>query len=101
MLLIIKSCIHNGQLSEATVTLFFLDYDLRKARNYQPLYDELKRFGAVRVLESSWCFKRFNTTASGLRDHFKQFIDSDDGLSVVEATDWATYNAKGTPKDLA
>jgi hypothetical protein len=82
------------------MALFFLDYDLRKARNYQPLYDELARFKAVRVLESSWCFNRFNISSAGLRDHFMNFIDSDDGLSVVEVTDWATYKALGTPKGL-
>ena len=32
--------------------LYFIDYDLRKKRNYQPLYDELKRFGAIPMLES-------------------------------------------------
>ena len=82
------------------MALFFLDYDLRKSRNYQPLYDELARFKAVRILESSWCFNRVNTNCKGLRDHFKQFIDSDDGLSVAEVTDWATYKAIGTPNDL-
>lgn len=82
------------------MALFFIDYDLRKTRNYQPLYDELVNFKSIRVLESSWCFHRFNTTCAGLRDHFKQFIDSDDGLSVVEVTDWASYNTLGTPKNL-
>lgn len=82
------------------MALFFLDYDLRKARDYKSLYDELAKFNAVRVLESSWCFKRFNTDCANLRDHFKQFIDSDDGLSIVEANNWATYNASGTPNDL-
>jgi hypothetical protein len=82
------------------MALFFLDYDLRKSRNYQALYDELARFKAVRILESSWCFNRVNTNCKGLRDHFKQFIDSDDGLSVAEVTDWATYKALGTPSDL-
>lgn len=82
------------------MALYFLDYDLRKARDYQALYNELANFKAVRVLESSWCFNRFNTNATGLRDHFKQFIDADDGLSVVEVTDWATYKALGTPTNL-
>jgi hypothetical protein len=80
--------------------LFFIDYDLRKTRNYQALYDELARFKAVRVLESSWCFKRINTNCAGLRDHFKQFIDADDGLCITEASDWATYKALDTPKSL-
>ncbi|MCO5412139.1 hypothetical protein [Ralstonia mojiangensis] len=83
------------------MALYFLDYDLRKQRNYQPLYDELARFNAVRMLESSWCFKRFNTNAANLRDHFKNFIDADDGLLVGEVNDWATFNAQRSPNALA
>ncbi len=79
---------------------YFLTYDLRKSRNYQPLYDELKKFNAVRILESTWSFERINTSASGLRDYFKRFIDSDDGLMVSEVTNWASYNTLGTPNDL-
>lgn len=79
------------------MALFFLEYDLRKQRNYQPLYDELARFNAVRMLESSWSFQRINTTATGLRDHFKQFIDADDGLIISEVTDWASYRVLKTP----
>lgn len=82
------------------MALYFLDYDLRKKRDYQALYNELAKFNAVRVLESSWCFNRINTNCGGLRDHFRQFIDADDGLCVNEVTDWATYKALGTPKDL-
>lgn len=80
------------------MALYFLDYDLRKQRNYQPLYDELKKFEAIRILESSWSFNRVNTSCAGLRDYFRQFIDADDGLSVVEVTDWATFKTLGTPK---
>lgn len=80
------------------MALYFLDYDLRKTRDYKLLYEELSKFNAVRVLESSWCFNRLNTNCIGLREHFKSFIDADDGLSVVEVNDWATYKALGTPK---
>ena len=83
------------------MALYFLDYDLRRERNYQALYDELGRFKAVRMLESSWCFTRANTTAAGLCDHFRQFIDADDGLVVAEVTDWATYKALKAPNALA
>jgi len=34
------------------MALYFLEYDLRKQRNYKPLYDTLATFGAVRILES-------------------------------------------------
>ena len=79
------------------MALYFITYDLRKERDYQKMYDELEKFDAVQVLESTWCFKRVNTSAAGLRDHFKQFIDTDDGLLVNEFVDWATWNTNGTP----
>jgi hypothetical protein len=82
------------------MALYFLDYDLRKQRNYQPLYDELARFKAVRMLESSWCFHVNNSTAAEVRDHFRRFIDTDDGLVVGAVTDWATVGVKQTPRSL-
>ncbi|MEZ4809399.1 MAG: hypothetical protein R2819_03490 [Allomuricauda sp.] len=82
------------------MALYFLSYDLRNNRDYQKLYDELKSFRAVQVLESTWCFKRVNTSATALRDYFKGFIDKDDGLLLDESVDWATYNANNTPNDL-
>lgn len=83
------------------MSLYFLTYDLRKSRNYQTLYDELKDFGAVRILESTWCFNRVNTSATGLRDYFRKSIDSDDGIIVSEVSDWASYKTDGTPNDLS
>ena len=80
--------------------LYFLNYDLRKERDYQILYDELKRFNAVRILESCWCFKRANTNAENMRTYFRQFIDSDDGLIVSQVSDWASINTYGHPKNL-
>jgi len=82
------------------MALYFLEYDLRKQRNYQNLYDELKKFGAIRILESSWCFNRLNTNCAGLRDYFSSFIDTDDGLYILEISDWATRNTLSTPKNL-
>jgi hypothetical protein len=71
------------------MALYFLDYDLRKSRDYQRLYDVLADFEAVHVLESLWAFKRVNTNCAGLRDFFRQFVDADDGLIVSEVVDWA------------
>lgn len=82
------------------MALYFLTYDLRNKRDYQKLYDELESFKAVRVLESTWCFNRYDTSAIKLREYFKSFVDSDDGLLVVEASDWASIRTKGTPNDL-
>lgn len=82
------------------MALYFLEYDLRKQRNYKPLYEELARLKAVRILESLWCFKRINTNTTGLRNHFMTFVDNDDGLTVSEVTSWATFNAQGMPSQL-
>lgn len=82
------------------MALYFVTYDLRNSRRYQALYDELENFSAVRILESTWCFNRLNTTAKELREHFAQFIDSDDGFVVSEVTGWASRKTDGTPNDL-
>lgn len=82
------------------MALYFFTYDLRGRRDYPELYAELERFNAVRVLESNWCLKRINTSAEGLRNHFSQFMDNDDGLLVDESTSWATRHTDGAPKDL-
>ena len=82
------------------MALYFLTYDLRKAKNYQKLYDEYKNFNSVKILQSTWCFNRINTSSPELRDYFKKFIDFDDGLIVSEVSDWASYSTNGTPKDL-
>ena len=35
------------------MALYSLSYDLRNQRDYQTLYDELKKFKAIRVLKST------------------------------------------------
>ena len=75
---------------------YIISYDLvAPGRNYQPLWDELARIGAQRGLQSQWAVRRVETTASGLRDHFKKFIDSNDRLLVtcLDSSDWASLNA--------
>lgn len=81
------------------MNLYFLDYDLRKEKDYQSLYDELEKFNAKRILESCWCFKS-EATAVQLREHFKNFIDSNDGLIISQVSKWASYNVEKTPNDL-
>lgn len=82
------------------MALYFLEYDLRKQRNYKPVYDVLATFGAVRILESLWCFNRENTNAAGLRDYFMTLIDNDDGLIVSRVSEWASFNVRGSPSQL-
>ena len=63
---------------------YIISYDLvAPGRNYQPLWDELAHIGAQRALQSQWAVRRGETTASGLRDHFQKFIDSNDRLLVT------------------
>ncbi len=82
------------------MALYFFTYELRKKRDYQKLYDKLTKFDAIQVFESTWCFKRINTSAKGLRDYFRQYIDSNDSLLVEESVDWATILENGIPNDL-
>ncbi|WP_299211661.1 hypothetical protein [uncultured Aquimarina sp.] len=82
------------------MALYFLTYDLRKSKDYQKLYDELENFNAVKVLESTWCFNRINTSATKLRDYFRSFIDEDDGILIDESNSWATFKTDSSPNDL-
>lgn len=80
------------------MALYFLDYDLRKQKDYDTLYAELKRLGAVRHLKSAWSLKQDKPGMSvTIRDHIKKFIDKDDGLMVAEVTDWAGVALDGKP----
>lgn len=81
--------------------LYFVEYDLRKVRNYQPLYDALIKLGAKRMLESSWCLRHTNTSAVRLRDYLWQFMDADDGLVVSKVSDWASYNLLCDPNKVS
>lgn len=66
------------------MALFIVSYDLRKARDYQTLWDEFDRLEGFKPLNSVYLVDLDNTTAPDLRDHLTQFIDADDGLIVVE-----------------
>jgi hypothetical protein len=82
------------------MALYFVDYDLRKQRDYQKLYDALNALVATRVLESLWAFNHGNTSCMLVRDYLKQFIDADDGLVVSQVTDWATYTPLEVPPNV-
>ena len=78
------------------MALFAISYDLRKTRNYQPIYDQLGKWGAKRLLESYW-LADINTTAGHVRDVLAQLVDGDDGVAVIElhrGSNWATLHAQ-------
>ncbi len=80
--------------------LYFIEYELRNERNYPKITKELESYGAVRVLNSYWCFKRSNTSCKDLRDHFQKFIDSDDAIMVTAVTGWASSRTLSNPKKI-
>lgn len=82
------------------MALYFVEYELRNERNYQKIISELKSYGAIRILNSYWCFKKQNTCSKDLRDHFSKFIDKDDAVMVTEVTGWAGRKLENSPNDL-
>ena len=74
------------------VPMFVISYDLRKQRNYQPLWDQLNAWNCQRVLESVW-FGDLRGPAQTIRDILLTKMDGDDGLVVLELEpefDWAS-----------
>jgi CRISPR-associated endonuclease Cas2 len=80
------------------MAIYLLTYDLNKEASsaaYKPVWDELKRLGAHRVLESVWLVNVTNT-AKELHDHFKALLDNNDSLFVtsVRKSEYWYSNAK-------
>lgn len=70
---------------------FIVSYDLRKqGRDYQTLYDRLKQWKAVSILESVWLI-RWDATSSQIRDDLKKYIDANDALFVAKLTGQAAW----------
>lgn len=61
---------------------FAIKYQLNDSKDYPPLWEELSRLDAHKVLRSFY-FLDVDSTAKELRDHFKNFIDADDAVVVV------------------
>ena len=83
---------------------YLICYDLKTpGRDYKTLWDELERLNAKRILDSQWVTNRTNTSASGLRDHMKGFVDPNDSLFVCTlegVTDWAGIGLQSAIKDI-
>ncbi|WP_425609315.1 hypothetical protein [Synoicihabitans lomoniglobus] len=72
---------------------YIASYDLIKNKDYKKLWEELERLGGKRVLESLWYLDVTYTKTSLLRDHLKEYVDSDDRIFVCALGDYATRNA--------
>lgn len=58
-------------------------------KDYQPLWDEMKRISGHKALLSLYLLNLSNEEPKEVRDHFVKFIDADDKLLVVKMTDAA------------
>ena len=76
--------------------LYILAYDLvTPGQDYPQLHNALAAFQAVRVQDSVWAFRRYNTDADGLVRYFRNFVDTNDRLLVVAVDKWGSLNSYG------
>lgn len=78
------------------MAFYVASYDLHNQRHYQPVWDQLNEWGAVRLLESLWLINS-TLSASDIRTTLKSKADSDDSIAVIElkpASLWACDKAK-------
>lgn len=78
---------------------YIVSYDLHTpGKDYQTLWDELKRLNGFRCLESVWSVDVTSQSAAELRNHLRSFVDSSDRLLALRLGDWATWNAINKPE---
>lgn len=76
---------------------YIASYDLHNQRHYEPVWEALRKMGAVRLLESLWVLTS-NLSAEDVRNKIKAAADSDDSVAVIElkrGSLWATDGAQG------
>ena len=77
------------------MTHYLISYDLKKAKNYPPLWGLLERSGAVRLLESLWVVS-LTADAGPIHRDLAAAVDNDDAIVVIElkpGSQWAATNA--------
>lgn len=78
------------------MALHAVSYDLHNVKNYDPLWDALKKSGGARILESLWLISVPQTSVQ-LKDALKTYVDGDDSIVVIElnpSSDWASTRAR-------
>ena len=63
--------------------VYQINYDLRKQRNYDALYQKIKSYDDWCHPLESCCIVVTSKTAVQIRDELRSVIDSDDGLLVT------------------
>lgn len=65
------------------MAVYQIDYDLRKQRNYNALYERLKSYSQwCKALESTWVIAT-SQSATEVRDYLMSVMDADDSLLVT------------------
>jgi hypothetical protein len=70
------------------MTIYLVAYDLVKessGRDYEPLWDELKRLDGHKTQYSLWLLDVSNT-AKEVVEHFKKYVDSNDRIWASRVT---------------
>lgn len=75
------------------MAVYLITYDLKQpGRNYQPVYEYLKRFTHCKGMESVWLLETSKSTASIL-DDLKSLTDKSDVVFVTRLQrDWASLH---------
>lgn len=67
------------------MTCYIISYDLRKSRDYESLYKEIKSYSKwAQITESTWAVVT-TKSAKEIRDHLASVMDGDDRLFVVKS----------------
>lgn len=79
--------------------LYQINYDLRKQRNYDALYERIRSYDAwCRALESCWMVAT-HQTAEQIYDYLTPALDDDDGIFVARLKGEAAW--RGLSKDAS
>ena len=64
---------------------YIISYDLRKQRNYDDLYQEIKSFPTwAHITESTWAIVA-EESAAEIRGNLRKVVDADDAIFVVRS----------------
>lgn len=81
------------------MAVYFIEYDLRKNKDYDAISGAIEELGGIRHLRSSWSVKNDSMSAEQLANYLLSFMDVDDGIVVSEVLTWAQYGLEATPHD--
>lgn len=76
------------------MAILVVSYDLKKpGKNYQPVWDYLKKFTYCKPLESFWLLQTTKSVTT-VRDELKPLVDANDRVFVCRMATkaWASHN---------